>query len=317
MTIAGEFDAAKIWLSRIPRNLPRDGGPLPDGFASVASIRAMVLAHPMHSVSSSLLAAREMLALEPLGSTFHSAARIVTGMNLYLAGHLAEARTHLEAARVESTTAPRTMAEMLSLTYLSLVEHDVGDPAAADELALEAARLMDAADVVDYPVLAPLYVVSASAFARSGDRERAEHDLAEGARLAAIYGRSIIPALTMLLSARLRLSWGDVDACRVLLREAHGSLEACADAGVLREVFAGLDARTRPRGTRASVPEALTTSEVAVLRLLATDLSLGEIAARLFVSINTIKTHTRHIYRKLKSPSRSAAVERGRSLDLI
>jgi LuxR family maltose regulon positive regulatory protein len=54
-----------------------------------------------------------------------------------------------------------------------------------------------------------------------------------------------------------------------------------------------------------------------VLRLLATDLSLGEIAARLFVSINTIKTHTRHIYQKLRSPSRRAAVDRGRALDLI
>jgi LuxR family maltose regulon positive regulatory protein len=61
----------------------------------------------------------------------------------------------------------------------------------------------------------------------------------------------------------------------------------------------------------------LTASEIAVLRLLATDLSLGEIAARLFVSINTIKTHTRHIYQKLQAPSRRAAVDQGRRLDLI
>jgi LuxR family maltose regulon positive regulatory protein len=160
-------------------------------------------------------------------------------------------------------------------------------------------------------------VVSAAVYARAGDVQRAEHDLAEAARLAAIYGSSILPAHTALLAAKLRLSWGDVASCRELLREAHASLNACTDTGVLREEFATLDARTRPRAARQDLPESLTASEVAVLRLLATDLSLGEIAARLFVSINTIKTHTRHIYQKLRVPSRRAAVERGRAVDLI
>jgi LuxR family maltose regulon positive regulatory protein len=238
-------------------------------------------------------------------------------MNLYLDGRLADARKHLEAARIEAATAPRPGVQMIALTYLSLVEHDVGDPAAADELALEAARMVDAHEVVDYPILAPLHVVSAAAFARIGDRERAERDMAEAARLAALYGRSVVPALTALIGARLRLSWGEVDAARGLLREAHACLNACTDAGALRERFAALDARIRPRGSRQDLPDALTTSEVAVLRLMATDLSLGEIAARLFVSINTIKTHTRHIYQKLQAPSRAAAVERGRALDLV
>jgi LuxR family maltose regulon positive regulatory protein len=317
LTFAGEFDSAKVWLARMPKGPIPPAAPLPDGFSSAASIREIVLTHPVHSVSTSLRAARASIELEGAGSEWQSAVEVALGMNLFLSGQLTEARVHLETARLVAHASPRPAVEMLALTYLSLVEHGVGDPVIADELALEARHLMDVHDVVDYPLLAPLFVVSAAAFARQDQRDRAEEDLAEAGRLSVAYGRSIIPALTALLGAKLRLSWGDSEGCRELLREAHTCLNACSDTGTLREEFAALDARTRPRGARQELPEALTASEVAVLRLLATDLSLGEIAARLFVSINTIKTHTRHIYQKLRSPSRRAAVDRGRALDLI
>jgi LuxR family maltose regulon positive regulatory protein len=313
----GEFDAARVWLSRIPPRIPPAESPLPDGFSSVDAVREIALAHPVHSVRSSLVAGRRAFEMEPVGSAWHSAAEVALGIALYFSGQRHEARMHLEHARIEASTAPRPGVELLALTFLSLVEHDVGDPAEADALAVEARRLMDVYEVVDYPILAPLFVVSAAALGRRGERERAEHDLAEAARLSAVYGRSLIPALTSLHAAKLRLSWGDVAACQAHLREAHASLNACSDTGVLREEFAALDARTRPRASHRDLPEALTASEIAVLRLLATDLSLGEVAARLFVSINTIKTHTRHIYQKLEAPSRRAAVERGRALGLI
>ncbi len=316
LVYAGEFEMADVWASRIPDRLRSTGGPLPDGFSSVESIRQLVAAHPVRNVGSSLRAARRVVQLESPGSEWHSAGLIALGMNLYLAGQLAEGRTHLEAARVQSATAPRPAVEMLALTYLSLVEHDVGDPVVGDELAIEGRRLMDEYDVVDYPVLAPLHMATAAALL-STDPEGAEREAEEAMRLAAPYGRSIIPAQTALLGARLRLAMGDLTRCRELLREAHTSLNVCSDAGALWQEFASLDSRTRPRAPRQDLPEALTASEIAVLRLLATDLSLGEIAARLFVSINTIKTHTRHIYQKLQVPSRRAAVDQGRRLDLI
>jgi LuxR family maltose regulon positive regulatory protein len=316
MAYAGEFEMAEVWASRIPDRLPAPPGPLPDGFSSVESIRQLVAAHPVRNVGSALRAARRVVELEPPGTEWHSAGLIALGINLYLAGQLAEARTHLEAARVQSATAPRPAVEMLALTFLSLVEHDVGDPVLGDELAAEGRRLMDEYDVVDYPVLAPLHMAAAAAMLRS-DPEGAEREAEEAMRLAAPYGRSIVPAQTALLGARLRLAIGDLAGCRELLRQAQTSLMVCSDAGALRQEFASLDARTRPRAPRQDLPEALTASEIAVLRLLATDLSLGEIAARLFVSINTIKTHTRHIYQKLQAPSRRAAVDQGRRLDLI
>jgi LuxR family maltose regulon positive regulatory protein len=54
-----------------------------------------------------------------------------------------------------------------------------------------------------------------------------------------------------------------------------------------------------------------------VLRLLASDLSLQEIARELFVSYNTVKTQTRSIYRKLLVSNRAQAVARSRDDGII
>ena len=53
----------------------------------------------------------------------------------------------------------------------------------------------------------------------------------------------------------------------------------------------------------------LTTAELRVLRLLPTHLSVAEIAERLYVSRNTVKSQTIAIYRKLGTSSRGGAVE--------
>ena len=54
-----------------------------------------------------------------------------------------------------------------------------------------------------------------------------------------------------------------------------------------------------------------------MLRLLATDLTGPEIARRLFVSVNTLRTHTRHIFTKLDVNTRPAAVRRATELGLL
>ena len=55
----------------------------------------------------------------------------------------------------------------------------------------------------------------------------------------------------------------------------------------------------------------------AVLRCLATGLSRREIGARLHISLNTVKTHNRELYRKLGTTSRAEAVARGEALGLL
>ncbi len=57
--------------------------------------------------------------------------------------------------------------------------------------------------------------------------------------------------------------------------------------------------------------------ELEVLSLVAEGLSNKQIADKLFVSINTVKTHLSRIYEKLEVKRRTQAVEKAKSLDLI
>ena len=61
----------------------------------------------------------------------------------------------------------------------------------------------------------------------------------------------------------------------------------------------------------------LSTRELTVLRYLPTLLSSTEIAAELFVTVNTVKSHLKSIYRKLEVSSRREAVQRARDLGLV
>ncbi|WP_168625843.1 MULTISPECIES: LuxR C-terminal-related transcriptional regulator [unclassified Cryobacterium] len=63
--------------------------------------------------------------------------------------------------------------------------------------------------------------------------------------------------------------------------------------------------------------EPLTSRELEILDYLPTRLTNAEVAARCYVSVNTIKTHMAHIYRKLEVPDRSAAITRAVELGLI
>ncbi len=69
-------------------------------------------------------------------------------------------------------------------------------------------------------------------------------------------------------------------------------------------------------GTHRLVEEP-SAAELAVLRCLATGLSRREIGARLYISLNTVKTHTRELYRKLGAKSRADAVARAEVLGLL
>jgi LuxR family transcriptional regulator, maltose regulon positive regulatory protein len=70
-------------------------------------------------------------------------------------------------------------------------------------------------------------------------------------------------------------------------------------------------------GETARLIDPLSQSEVRVLRYLPTNLSAGEIARELSVSVNTVRTHMRHIFAKLGAHRRTDVVERARALGLL
>jgi LuxR family maltose regulon positive regulatory protein len=63
--------------------------------------------------------------------------------------------------------------------------------------------------------------------------------------------------------------------------------------------------------------EPLSERELEVLQLLAQGLTNPEIASRLFLSLNTVKAHTRNIYGKLDAHSRTQAVARASALGIL
>jgi LuxR family maltose regulon positive regulatory protein len=72
-----------------------------------------------------------------------------------------------------------------------------------------------------------------------------------------------------------------------------------------------------PRAGPRPPLEPLSKSELRVLRYLPTNLSAPEIAGELYVSLNTVRTHMRHLYAKLHTHRRSETVARARSLGLL
>ena len=78
--------------------------------------------------------------------------------------------------------------------------------------------------------------------------------------------------------------------------------------------------RRRPAGAPAAgqaLVDPLSERELDVLRLLASDLDGPAIARELVVSLNTVRTHTKHIYTKLGVNNRRAAVSRAHQLGLL
>jgi len=72
-----------------------------------------------------------------------------------------------------------------------------------------------------------------------------------------------------------------------------------------------------PAGARSEVDEPLSEAELAILRYLPTRLTNLEIAGERCLSVNTVKTHLKHIYRKLGAGDRATAVTRARQLGLV
>jgi LuxR family maltose regulon positive regulatory protein len=106
-----------------------------------------------------------------------------------------------------------------------------------------------------------------------------------------------------------------------LLREAAVRGIAPAYAGRLLSAFAAssgtLRDKARPGIAEQPLPEPLSEREWEALRLLAEGLSYQEIAAAMFLSLNTVKTHLKNVYAKLGVHERQDAVARARELQLL
>jgi LuxR family transcriptional regulator, maltose regulon positive regulatory protein len=103
---------------------------------------------------------------------------------------------------------------------------------------------------------------------------------------------------------------------RSLLRRAIA--QGTSHRSLADELLAELDGESASgEGPVHPLLEPLSERELAVLRFLPTMLSNAEIASEMYVSPNTVKTHLKHVYRKLDVADRRQAVRRGRDLHLL
>jgi DNA-binding CsgD family transcriptional regulator len=156
-----------------------------------------------------------------------------------------------------------------------------------------------------------LEVVPGDYRAARGGARLAGHDRQETPAALAPAGDGSVPRAYLLWVAAFLL-------LEVIAADAPGDPDAAAlalvrDLGLLGEVK-----RSAPPSARPPWPgEPLTQSETRMLRYLPTHLGVPEIAAELYLSANTVKTHLRHLYRKLGAHSRQEAVQRARALGLL
>ncbi|GIF53044.1 LuxR family maltose regulon positive regulatory protein [Asanoa ferruginea] len=282
----GEFDEADRWLRRAARALETDTGPLIGLLLHLAS--GMLFAgRQQHDRALAEFRTAEDLQAQLEGP--HALARQLTSWRLATharLGQLAEARAALAAldddlagtAEIDNARAVIRLAE--------------GDPAGA----------LAALDG-NSPAIGYMTVVEAHLLAALAHRELGEQRLAN---------RATENALALSEADRLVLPFAMTGSRAVLeALPRHETAHAALLATVLDVV----------RGSSISEPAAATAplspSELKVLRYLPTNLSRPEIANALSVSVNTVNTHIRSIYAKLRTQGRSSAVQRARELRLL
>jgi ATP/maltotriose-dependent transcriptional regulator MalT len=253
----------------------------------------------------------ELTLLEELGDASGAAALQATwalsglGGIEYERGEFARAGEYLATALVRQREMGFDLAASSTLFDLGRLASSLGD------LAEAAARFRDSLEIARSP-LDPW--VAARALARMADLalawgqpERASRFLGTVAALDEFMGGSAYPS-------ERRIQEQTREAARAALGEAAFAAAWAAGRSMppeetIAEAMTIAPPLPSPNETapETAAPFQLTPREVEVLRLVAAGLSDADVAARLFVSVHTVKTHLRAIYGKLDVPSRTAA----------
>jgi LuxR family maltose regulon positive regulatory protein len=151
--------------------------------------------------------------------------------------------------------------------------------------------------------LTAAFLLEASALDALGEREAAGRALEQGLDLVLSNG---------LLFPLLLDSVPELPEGHARQHTAHPAL-----IGRVIKTFGGRTPTALAAGPPGQLHEPLSQAEVRVLRLLQTSLSAPEIARELYVSVNTVRTHIRHLYDKLGVHRRLEALDRARALGLL
>jgi LuxR family transcriptional regulator, maltose regulon positive regulatory protein len=321
----GRLDEVERWIDAAgtASAAQNDDGERPPLQSGVASLRA-IHRYMNGNVGAAVAAGQQALELERGGpaSPWRPVGCPVLGLSLHWQGQREDAgRTLTEAVRIARANGNH-LAAMHASGGLAAIEYELGDMANAVGRVADAVALAEEHDLSEHWASSLSMAVRGQLLEGRGELEAADRALVRATELARRGVASIEIAYSLLTLAGLRQRLGRHQDAQRIYEQARAAVANCADPGILNDRLVrterALRFRRQPQAQRAGGSgEALSDAELSVLRLLRSQLSQREIAGELHLSFNTIKTHTRNIYRKLDVAERGDAVARARELSLI
>jgi LuxR family maltose regulon positive regulatory protein len=198
---------------------------------------------------------------------------------------------------------------------IAIENHD--RPAAA-ALADEALTIIETHNLDDYLESMIVYAVAAHTATDRGDIAAAKDFVTRASRLRPLCTYAApFSAQFLIQLASAHLGLADAAGARAVLRQVRDILAKRPDLGRVPEHAARLQAMTDAVTEASFGGSSLSVAELRLLPYLTTHLTLREIADRMHVSRNTIKSHSLSIYRKLGVSSRNAAIRCAQETGLL
>jgi LuxR family maltose regulon positive regulatory protein len=320
--MTGHPDAAERWADAAERSasVPRRRGERVTAAPSTpwpALLRSLMCPSDAEEMRTNAQSALDAL---PAGSAWRAPVLAVLGSAHALEGDASNAESIFREAADTAASAGAPATESLALAGRSLLATERGDWSRADALADAAVETVRASRLDGSVTSLFAFAAAARAALRRGDWASVHANLERADELLpqlsyAIGGFAVSLRIEF---ARVRLALGDADGVVRLLDEVDAIFERRPKLGVLREDAVEIRARVEAQTGRADGRmSTLTAAELRLLPLLATHLSFREIAERLYVSRNTVKTQAISVYRKLGVSSRGEAIGRASDLGLV
>ena len=294
-------------------------GPLPDGASSVEASAALLRAgFPWGDVGEMLAAARRAFELEGgRDSMWRVTVHVQLGWSLSLAGEFDEARPLLESAAAQAPLTEQWLNALGAECLLAWIALEDGRFGEAERWARDALGVVESHGLSETPPGGWAYATLGAVLAGTGRADEADRLLGRGLEQMRGGAQPLLLIQALLAFAPVRRTLGASGEARALLAEARTLVDECRDPGVFGVRLEELSRSISPAYRRISPEKPLTERELEVLHLLEKGLSQREIAQTLYLSYNTVHSHTRTIYRKLGAISRAEAIDRAHDQGLL
>jgi LuxR family transcriptional regulator, maltose regulon positive regulatory protein len=316
--LRGRPDDAERWALAV--EAAEYEGAMPDGSPASAwalTVRALLCRRGVEQMrDDAKVAVAELSSASP----WRAPAMLLHGVAVLLTGDTEQGEALLGRAAETAAASSATYAGVVAHAERALLALERGDLEASEaEVSLASAFVADAPSP-DYVITAILLAAQARLAVAKGQGARARETLVAAQRVRPMmtHALSWFSVQARLELAKAHLDVSDARGAATLYHEAEEILRRRSRLGTLVQEAEDVRARLETVAEQSSGwASTLTAAELRLLPLLTTHLSFREIAERLFVSRNTVKTQAISVYRKLDASSRSEAIERAVELGLV